>query len=142
MAKKKDLSKLIGKKCRLTEQGLRSYPHLEGSKILNVVGNNIYIEQQGYGVQGYGIPSTYIKCEILETVQDFQKENDDISKEIAKLQLEIEVNKSRIEFMQENQMEVFDEDTFKAFGILTIIEKSKSSKIQKAAAISKLMNSK
>ncbi len=50
--------------------------------------------------------------------------------------------KSKIEFMDEIKSDVFDENEFKAYQTLTIIEQSGMSKLEKAKAIAQLISNK
>lgn len=65
---------------------------------------------------------------------------------IAKAEEKIEATKafiaetkSKIDFMKETDSEVFDENEFKAYHTLTIIEQSDMSKMEKAKAIASLI---
>ena len=65
-----------------------------------------------------------------------------ISKALAKIEATqkfIAETKSKIAFMQETGSEMFDENEFKAYHTLTIIEQSDMSKIEKAKAIAALI---
>lgn len=133
MAKTKvDLQRLVGKKfvCK-TGSG---YDQFTGSKIIRVAGSNICVEWPGYPT-GYPIQGAVCITKTSSTVQDFLDENKSISKEIEELNKQIQDNNLKIEFIKDSGLEEYDEDTFKAFKILELMEKSKLTKIEKAKKI-------
>lgn len=65
---------------------------------------------------------------------------DEIKDEIEELEDEIFELKSRLAFLEETDSKEFDENEFKVYNTLKIIEKKGLSQIDKAKAIAKLIN--
>lgn len=72
------------------------------------------------------------------TIEDFEKEIKELESEKNIINSEIESIRIKVEFMKDNKLKDFDEDTFKAFAILKELKKT-SSDIQKARLISKII---
>lgn len=105
----------------------------------------------GYNYQGYYSVKLDNGQSLNEKSNAFEKGKpkssvemftEQISKALAKIEATqkfIAETKSKIAFMQETGSEMFDENEFKAYHTLTIIEQSDMSKIEKAKAIAALI---
>lgn len=104
-----------------------------------------YIAYQGYyrvTFKGnkYDIPSKYLsKGTPKSSIEIFTEQIEKAEAKIEATKNYIAETKSKIAFMKETGSEVFDENEFKAYHTLTIIEQSDMSKIEKAKAIAALI---
>lgn len=85
-----------------------------------------------YGVELKSVPTT--QKELLKEVAD-------IEQEIEEKKSEIENLNTKIQFLESSGLLEYDEDTFKVFQAITIIENRKLSKLEKAKVIGELINS-
>lgn len=76
---------------------------------------------------------SYNKENILEDIANLKKNIQNYEKEIVLLQ-------NKLEFIEENKLEEFDENTFKAYHTLKLIDNNKLSQIEKAKLISNLIS--
>jgi hypothetical protein len=76
--------------------------------------------------------------EVEVTVQDLKDSNLIIDEEIAKLAQQKLDTISKIKFMEENNIDIYDENIFKTLEILKTLDK-KTTNIQKAVAIAKIV---
>lgn len=83
---------------------------------------------------GLDVAPALSKRELLE--EELVKHNESIKQ----IQEKIERVKARIQFMDETGTDEFDENTFKAYQALSIIESGNLSKIEQAQAIANLIN--
>lgn len=74
-------------------------------------------------------------------LKDLQEEVKSIENEILESKKQIEVIQQKIAFMVDQGLEEYDEDTFKAFSILKMLDDKKLSNIDKAKLISTLVKS-
>lgn len=130
-----------------------------GSNILSAYG--IEIGDEGTVVRGsYGYYDIDIYCRKFEKVQKLTFETrcleavkstsrekieariESIKAEIAKGNGLIDELNAKLKYMDEVGSDTFDENEFKAYQTLTIIEKGNLSKIDKARAIAQLLNQK
>lgn len=78
-------------------------------------------------------------CEFLEeTKEQLESQIKSYNEEMASLKLKIEETVSKIKFMTENKLKVFDEDQWKVYRVLEVIEGSKS-RLEQAKAIAELI---
>jgi hypothetical protein len=106
---------------------------------------------RGYGYQGcYNVvlengtmlserSSAFEKGKPKSSVEVFTEQIEKAQAKIEATNRFIEETKNKIAFMKEVGSEVFDENEFKAYHTLTIIEQSGMSKIEKAKAIAALI---
>lgn len=88
----------------------------------------------------YNIPSKYLsKGTPKSSIEIFTEQIEKAEAKIEATKNYIAETKSKIAFMKETGSEVFDENEFKAYHTLTIIEQSGMSKIEKAKAIAALI---
>ena len=73
------------------------------------------------------------------TIEQIQEAIKDLDTEIEANKKEQEVLRSKIKFMQENKLDVYDEDTFKVYYTLNLLDNDKLSKIEKSKLISQLI---
>jgi hypothetical protein len=77
------------------------------------------------------------KKEIQEAIADFKKElvdhNNRIKTEIENLTL-------RLKFLNENELDLFDENQFKAYKVLQLLKNKKLNDIERAKVIAQLIN--
>jgi hypothetical protein len=76
------------------------------------------------------------------SIEVFEEQIDKAVAKIAATRAFIEETQNKIAFMQEVGSDQFDENEFKAYHTLTIIEQSDMSKIEKAKAIAALISGK
>lgn len=94
------------------------------------------------GELGTGAPWTVYGTELKfsgDTKEEIENEISEINKTIITLNKEIDQLKAKLVFMKEQKLEVFDENTFKAFQTLSLLDNKKLSKIEKAKLISDLI---
>jgi hypothetical protein len=82
------------------------------------------------------------KAKPKSSIERFNEQIEQALEKIEKTQAFINETKSKIAFMQEVGSDNFDENEFKAYHTLTIIEQSDMSKIEKAKAIAALISGK
>ena len=80
-----------------------------------------------------------VKLETMSSIDKFNKLIEDAKSRIERTLHFIAETEAKIEFLKETGSEVFNENEFKAFHTLTIIEQSNMSKIEKAKAIASLI---
>ena len=83
-----------------------------------------------------------LKSEHKSSITKFEKLIEDAESKIERTKAFIAETKAKIDFMKEVGTEMFDENEFKAFHTLTIIEQGNMSKIEKAKAIAALISKK
>ncbi len=76
------------------------------------------------------------------SIDKFQDQIEKAKENIARTQAFITETQAKIDFLNEVRSETFDENEFKAFHTLTIIEQGNMSKIEKAKAIAALISKK
>lgn len=74
-----------------------------------------------------------------QTIEELEKDIVDYEKSIKEFQLDIENIKSKISFMKKNEIKEFDENQFKAYYTLELLDNKKLNNIQRAQAIAKLI---
>jgi len=80
----------------------------------------------------FRLPIAQKKKELLEEIICLKADKKKIDNEINSI-------KDKIEFITENQCEKFDEEEFKAFQTLKLVDNPKLSRIEKAKLIAKLL---
>ena len=83
-----------------------------------------------------------VKCEPATAIDKFTKLIEQATEKIAKTKAFIAETEAKIAFLKEIGSDMFDENEFKAFHTLTIIEQGNMSKIEKAKAIAALISKK
>jgi hypothetical protein len=83
-----------------------------------------------------------VKKDPVTSIQKFQDLIEQATEKIAKTKAFIAETEAKINFMKEVGTDTFDENEFKAFHTLTIIEQGNMSKIEKAKAIAALISQK
>jgi hypothetical protein len=83
--------------------------------------------------------TAFTKGKPKSSIEVFEEQIDRAVAKIAATRAFIEETQNKIAFMQEIGSDQFDENEFKAFHTLTIIEQSDMSKIEKAKAIAALI---
>jgi hypothetical protein len=73
------------------------------------------------------------------SVERFQQNIEGKQKEIAKLQSEISDMEDKISYLNDNGIDTYNENEYKAYKTLLIIEKGNMSRIEKAKAIASLI---
>lgn len=130
-----------------------------GSNVLSAYG--LEIGDEGTVVRGsYGYYDIDIYCRKFEKVQrlSFETRHLDLVKSTSREKIEAKIEtikeeiarwnnvvdelKAKIKYMDEVGSDTFDENEFKAYQTLTIIEKGGLSKLEKARAIAQLLNQK
>jgi len=86
--------------------------------------------------------SSFEKGKPKSSIEVFEEQIDKAVAKIAATRAFIEETQNKIAFMQEVGSDQFDENEFKAYHTLTIIEQSDMSKIEKAKAIAALISGK
>lgn len=86
--------------------------------------------------------SAFEKCKPKSSLEQFEEQIEKATAKIVATRLFIEETQAKIAFMKEVDSDVFDENEFKAYHTLTIIEQSDMSKIEKAKAIAALISGK
>jgi len=91
----------------------------------------------------YDIPSNQLSKHIPKSsLESFQEQIDKAMEKIEATKSFIAETQAKIDYMKETGSEMFNENEFKAFHTLTIIEQSDMSKIEKAKAIAALISGK
>jgi hypothetical protein len=103
----------------------------------NTGGEDRWNSNNGSWYYGYELKSLepYTKEEILESIKEVESEIRTKNSEISNL-------KSKLKFMEENGLEEFDEDQFKVFRTLELIDSKELSKMEMAKEIAKLISGK
>ncbi len=86
--------------------------------------------------------SAFEKCKPKSSLEQFEEQIEKATAKIVATRAFIEETQAKIAFMKEVDSDVFDENEFKAYHTLTIIEQSDMSKIEKAKAIAALISGK
>jgi hypothetical protein len=86
--------------------------------------------------------TSFEKGKPKSSIEVFEEQIDKAVAKIAATRAFIEETQNKIAFMQEVGSDQFDENEFKAYHTLTIIEQSGMSKIEKAKAIAALISGK
>ncbi len=86
--------------------------------------------------------TAFTKGKPKSSIEVFEEQIDRAVAKIAAIRAFIEETQNKIAFMREIGSDQFDENEFKAYHTLTIIEQSDMSKIEKAKAIAALIASK
>ena len=86
--------------------------------------------------------TSFEKGKPKSSIEQFEDQIDKAVSKIAATRAFIEETQNKIAFMQETGSDMFDENEFKAYHTLTIIEQSDMSKIEKAKAIAALISGK
>ncbi len=87
-------------------------------------------------------PNILDKTAAKTSIDKFQELINQAKEKIEKTQAFILETEAKITFLKETGSDVFDENEFKAFHTLTIIEQGNMSKIEKAKAIAALISKK
>lgn len=82
------------------------------------------------------------KTKAKTSIEKFQEQIEKAKENIVKTETFIAETLAKISFLQEIGSDIFDENEFKAFHTLTIIEQGNMSKIEKAKAIAALISKK
>lgn len=98
--------------------------------------NPVYIANVNGGNRSFYIEDVELCPLTIEQISDAIKALDT---EIEANKKEQEVLRSKIKFMQENKLDVYDEDTFKVYHTLKLLDNDKLSKIEKSNLISQLI---
>jgi len=83
--------------------------------------------------------NAFEKCSPKSSIEQFHDQIEKAEAKIAATKAFIEETQNKIAFMHETGSDTFDQNEFKAFHTLTIIEQSDMSKIEKAKAIAALI---
>lgn len=87
-------------------------------------------------------PNVLNKTKGKSSINKFQSLIEQAKEKIEKTQAFIVETEAKIEFLKEIKSDLFDENEFKAYHTLTIIEQGNMSKIEKAKAIAALISKK
>jgi hypothetical protein len=107
-----------------------------------------YYDKPEYEVKANDSGETkWIKSTLLDhcskqntsSVERFQQNIEGKQKEIAKLQSEISDMEDKISYLNDNGIDTYNENEYKAYKTLLIIEKGNMSRIEKAKAIASLI---
>lgn len=93
----------------------------------------------------YGVRSSNLELYVENKQTTIEAFNEQIDRALAKIEATnnfIAETKAKIDFMNETNSDTFNENEFKAYHTLTIIEQSGMSKIDKAKAIAALISGK
>jgi hypothetical protein len=91
------------------------------------------------GLDFYAKSTCFEKGKPKSSVDTFQEQIDKALEKIEATKVFIAETQSKIDYMKETNSDQFDENEFKAYHTLTIIEQSDMSKIEKAKAIAALI---
>lgn len=89
---------------------------------------------------GNTISFTNFRIIDLETREQIREYIKDIEENIEELKTSIKYQESKIEYLDETKGIIFDENEFKAFSVLSMLDDSSTTKLEKAKLISGLMN--
>jgi len=115
------------------------------------IGNKVKVVEKGYDSEYHietlsGKRINYVKSNCLDKApamsskELLQSEIDAQQAIVEAAQDKIVTLEAKIRFLEETGQESFNENEFKAFQVLTIIEKGELSKLEQAQAIAKLVN--
>lgn len=149
MAKKKATAvEMVGKRVKLNQAGLNngylsSFGGTTGPfRVISSTESAVYIDVpflKGSYPNGYAISTIYVDLVEPDTIESLEQESKDLDKDLKKIESNIENTNMKIKFMKENNLIEFSETDFKAYAILTIIDNPNTSQIEKARAISRLV---
>lgn len=112
-------------------------------KILDYNYDGIYRVQKQDGGTAFNMTTNVLDRTTPKTsIEKFQLLIEQAKEKIEKTQAFIAETQAKISFLQEIGSDTFDENEFKAFHTLTIIEQGNMSKIEKAKAIAALISKK
>lgn len=95
------------------------------------------------GVRRFTLPSHVMDKSAGKTpIEKFQLLIEHANDKIVKINAFIKETQAKIDYIKEIESDEFDEDEFKAYSTLTIIEQGDMSKIEKAKAIAALISKK
>lgn len=114
------------------------YPGMSG-KVLSYSYSGYYTVRFENGIQISEKASAFEKGTPKTSIEKFEEMITKAEEKIEATKAFIAETKSKIAFMKETDSEVFDENEFKAYHTLTIIEQSDMSKMEKAKAIAALI---
>jgi hypothetical protein len=105
-------------------------------------GSGHYIVQTPTGKNVRFFPNALDKTAAKTSIDKFQELINQAKEKIEKTQAFILETEAKITFLKEIKSDTFDENEFKAYHTLTIIEQGNMSKIEKAKAIAALISKK
>lgn len=108
------------------------------SHVVNYLPNNCYAYYTYNGNPLYAFLQDIEICPL--TKEQLEESIKDLNNSIKELEDLKKVTLSKIEFISENGLEEFDENTFKSFHVLKMLDDNKLSRIEKAKLISKLVS--
>ena len=118
----------VGQRCKIVKNGsCHNYELGTIVTICKISGTHIYVN---------GIGSYFYKADL----ESLHLTKEDLLKDIKKYEEEIQQCKSKIEFITETGSESYDEDQFKVYNILKMIEDPKTTKIQKSKLIAEMIS--
>lgn len=124
-----------------TQYDAKSHGVYEGMevKIVGKTYDSYYAVRLPNGQQISMTSSALDKSQPKSTKEKFLEHITKAEEKIKSTQAFIDETKEKISFMEETGSELFDENEFKAYRTLSIIEQSNMSKIEKAKAIAALI---
>ena len=127
-----------------TQYDAKNYGVHEGMEVVTKgISYNGYYNVQLPNGQVINMSSTALDKVAGRTKREqFEEQIEKAQAKIAATQAFIDETKMKISFMDEIQSEDFDENEFKAYQTLTLIENTSMSKLEKAKAIAQLINTK
>ena len=112
-------------------------------KIVSYSYDGMYVVQKPDGRDRIALSTQVLdKTTGKTSIEKFQVLIDQAKEKIEKTQAFIAETQAKIDFLKEIKSEEFDENEFKAYHTLTIIEQGNMSKIEKAKAIAALISKK
>ena len=112
-------------------------------QIINITSYGYYHVKLQKNEKRFNVKSNVLdKLPEASHIEQFEKLIEKSKEKIEKTQEFIDEVQNKINYLKETQTEIFNENEFKAFQTLTIIENSNMSKMDKAKAIASLISQK
>jgi len=127
---------------KVTQYNQKQYNITPGVTKATVIGlryDGYYAFRLETGVEIYEKSNSFEKGKPKSSLESFQEQIDKAIEKIEATKSFIAETQAKIDYMKETGSEMFNENEFKAFHTLTIIEQSDMSKIEKARAIAALI---
>lgn len=122
-------------------QAIGIKPGMSG-RIISYNYDSMYVVELNNGQRIQDRSTSFEKAKPKTSIEKFTEQIEQALEKIEKTQAFITETKSKIAFMQEVGSDEFNENEFKAYHALTIIEEGNMSKLEKAKAIAALIANK
>jgi hypothetical protein len=130
----------VGNKIKvIANKGGHNYEIGEVYKVVKIYNDSLTAKSLDGKFVGNSLYGTEIEFVSL-TIDELKEDNESLKANIAEIQKEIEDNNLKIAWMEENGVSEYDENQFKAFRTLSLLEDETLSKLEKAKLIGELVS--